>query len=349
MLKEQRRLVLAKKDFGAWVESLQRKAAVFAPQRTDSGEHLVLPLAKAENLIFDYVNSVEPLKAFFFPQLEPMFRYRQSNGRYDLEPTWDREQRVLLGVRSCDVFAVNVLDRVLLPEPEDSYYRAQREQTALVSVTCQRPGKNCFCICTDSGPFLTEGYDLQLTDLGDHFLVEVGSSKGEAVLEACEQWMRQAPREEERAREEAEKKARDAFQLTHCYIAAAMRKLTRDQVEKETWQALTPLCVECGGCTYSCPVCYCFSVVDLPEEGGGVRVRYWDHCLLAGYAREASGHNPREERGERLHHRLFHKLSRQYFLKQNGLGCVGCGRCVATCPTGTNMPMLVEAVRRGVR
>ncbi len=348
VLKDQRRMVLSKRDFARWVECVQRKAPVFAPQRTPSGEHLVLPLAEPADLMFDYVNSVEPLKAFFFPQVEPMFRYRRENGRYHLEAAWEREQRVLVGVRSCDVSALKMLDAALLPPPEDSYYRAQREQTTIVSLACLRGGKNCFCICTDSGPFLTEGYDVQLADLGDRYLVEVGSEKGEALVQGCDEWLKQATREDVKARVEAEAKARDAFQLTHCYMAAAMRRLTRNEVEPEVWRELGPLCVECGGCTYACPCCYCFNVVDLPEESGGTRLRFWDHCILAGYAREASGHNPREERGERLRHRLFHKISRQYFVKLGALGCVGCGRCVAACPTGANMPMLVEAVRKGV-
>ncbi len=73
----------------------------------------------------------------------------------------------------------------------------------------------------------------------------------------------------------------------------------------------------------------------------------WDSCQYAAFTLEASGHNPRAQRKERMKRRFFHKVSAQYYVRDGMVGCVGCGRCIKVCLGTTNMPAVVAAIRKG--
>jgi heterodisulfide reductase subunit C len=58
----------------------------------------------------------------------------------------------------------------------------------------------------------------------------------------------------------------------------------------------------------------------------------------------AGEHNFRESRAERLKLRFTHKL--QAFVGQYGKpACVGCGRCIATCPVDIDIATVVKRLR----
>jgi formate hydrogenlyase subunit 6/NADH:ubiquinone oxidoreductase subunit I len=126
-----------------------------------------------------------------------------------------------------------------------------------------------------------------------------------------------------------------------------MRRISTGRVTQALWDALGDWCLECGGCNFICPTCYCFSVKDRRADGSWLRCRTWDSCQYAAFTLEASGHNPRKQQGDRVRRRFFHKVSAQYFQRDGEVGCVGCGRCITVCLGTTDMPAVVEAIRKG--
>ena len=48
--------------------------------------------------------------------------------------------------------------------------------------------------------------------------------------------------------------------------------------EHPVWKEMTDKCVGCGGCTFVCPTCHCFDIVDEPYGNQGKRVKNWDGC-----------------------------------------------------------------------
>ena len=99
------------------------------------------------------------------------------------------------------------------------------------------------------------------------------------------------------------------------------------------WEELGEKCLSCGACTIVCPTCPCFNVFDEInlKQTEGRRIRQWDSCMFREYSMVAGGHNFRESRAERLKLRFTHKL--QAFVGKFGEpACVGCGRCIDTCP-----------------
>jgi ferredoxin len=105
------------------------------------------------------------------------------------------------------------------------------------------------------------------------------------------------------------------------------------------WDKVSLSCLGCGVCTFLCPTCFCFDIVD--ETQRRERVRNWDSCMFRTYSLEASGHNPRPSRVERTRQRLSHKYV--YWLDQvNQIGCTGCGRCVRYCPVGLDIRSMLR-------
>ena len=93
----------------------------------------------------------------------------------------------LIGVRSCDLHAIAIHDRVLTGRLQaDAHYVARRDGAFIVSVSCTDPGGTCFCVSMGTGPRPEGGvaarFDLSLTELLDggvhRFVVEVGSERG---------------------------------------------------------------------------------------------------------------------------------------------------------------------------
>jgi len=134
---------------------------------------------------------------------------------------------------------------------------------------------------------------------------------------------------------------------TDSNLAAAIRRITADQVNSETWEAIGHDCYSCGGCSYLCPVCTCYDVVDVQyDDSSGARIRRTDSCRLAGFTREATGHIPRPTAASRARWYAYHKLSYDYHEQRDRYGCVGCGRCIITCLGNMGMPTVCKLIRQ---
>ena len=98
-----------------------------------------------------------------------------------------------------------------------------------------------------------------------------------------------------------------------------MRLISQGEVSDEAWEEVGRRCLECGGCSYVCPTCNCFTVTDRKvgeKEQEVERVRLWDSCALSGFTRMAGGHNPRKAVHDRRNRRYFRKLAHYYVQRQ---------------------------------
>jgi hypothetical protein len=89
----------------------------------------------------------------------------------------------LLGMRSCELRAMAIQDKVLTGGLyRDTFYAQRRKNALIVAVNCGAPGGTCFCASMQTGPRCATGYDLALTEILDganhRFLVEAGSASG---------------------------------------------------------------------------------------------------------------------------------------------------------------------------
>jgi Fe-S-cluster-containing hydrogenase component 2 len=337
------RYVLHKDHLKGFLRKVARQHRLVAPVRNAYGD-----------LLFEVVNSVDSVnldlteqaqdsaKSFLFPQQEAMFRYRCGpDGAYTFSSVHREKPTVYFGLRSCDISAILYMDMIFLRPPKDTHYLRRRNEAVLIGIGCSQPGDNCFCNVVRTGPFLKYGYDLQLTDLGDRYFVEVGHTKGEVLVRQWPQFFRQATEDAARLQYQAVLEARAGFKR-HVHVNTAFRRLAAGEVDESVWTDMALRCQGCGGRAYVCPICTCFTIVDKPiSEHEGERLRCWDACTHAGFTRMAGGNNPVDMRRDVLKRRFMHKL--YYDVMRYGRpSCVGCGRCVDICFGGIDIVKFID-------
>jgi ferredoxin len=201
-------------------------------------------------------------------------------------------------------------------------------------------------MCSDSGPAARDHFDLQLMDLGkDEFMAVAGSPAGEALFAAP--FYKKCTQAHIDRRAVILEETRTKLKEATTWFSNAVRQVTLGQVSEKTWQEIGNRCLECGGCTYVCPVCTCFTVTDREVEPNEVeRLRVWDACALSGFTRMAGGHNPRKAVHDRRNRRFFRKLHHYFVKRELSMACIGCGRCADVCHGDIGMPSVVEIIRR---
>ena len=107
--------------------------------------------------------------------------------------------------------------------------------------------------------------------------------------------------------------------------------MKEDKVKPSIWDDISLRCVVCSGCITLCPTCSCFSIADKVKDDSGVRLRYCDGCPYAGFSRMAGGATPFPLHKDHIRRFFEHKLNVD--VERYGRpSCVGCGRCINTCP-----------------
>jgi ferredoxin len=262
----------------------------------------------------------------------------------------------IIGIRACDLAALKLQDRIFLderfPSPD---YQARRRDLFVLAVNCGRAAPTCFCTSMGTGPVVTEGFDLALTELPDGFLLEVGSVRGSQVVTAAP-WVpcstravaeaQGIPRKAEREMEQR-KYAHDGVPRGRWLDTSGIHDLLLGNLEHPRWMQVAGCCLSCGNCTQVCPTCFCSTVEEVADLTGDHvgRDRFWASCFTAEHSYMNSG-TVRKANHARYRQWLTHKLAT--CIDQFGSsGCVGCGRCITWCPVGIDLTEEVAAIRGG--
>lgn len=335
-------LLLAKSDLAAVLGGLMADHRVVAPVERH-GALRFDALEDPDEAALRYRNTPSSPKSAFFPQVERMMRYARELDAYNAVDSVPRDTTptVLFGVRPCDARGLLLLDRIFAEGPYlDPYYRARREATVVVSLACDRPRPTCFCHAFDSGPYDAQGADVLMRDAGDAYLLEGATERGAALLAGLG-----LARADDAHRAEAERvRLASKERLTDSVRVAGVEAALRGLFSHPTlWQEVSVTCLACGTCTYVCPTCHCFNIDDRVFPDGGERVRAWDSCMYPTFTLHASGHNPRPDQAARWRQRTMHKF--EYLPRNVGMyGCVGCGRCIQSCPVRLDIRRVLDAV-----
>ena len=292
-------------------------------------------------VLSDALNTVRSPKDFFFPQTENLMDFKTEGKKIEIIDTREEcEDFVIFGVRACDVRSFEVLDRVFLAEPADSYYENRRKHGILVSLACNKPLETCFCGTFGIDAAAPEG-DIVCHKTADALYLDAKTEKGEALLKALEAVTEDAdaaPVEEQQAviRERLAK-----LPLADLSADAFGAGKTDDFFDAPEWAELSESCLGCGTCTFVCPTCQCYDIKDFNTGHGVKRFRCWDSCMYSDFTKMSAG-QPRLTQKERFRQRFMHKLV-YYPTNNDGLfSCVGCGRCVAKCPIHMNIVKVMK-------
>ena len=98
-------------------------------------------------------NTARSAKDLFFPQVENLAGFRREGKVIEIFETRDETKPfAVFGVRACDARSFELLDRVFLNEPVDTFYAARREAGTIITLACERPDETCFCSCFGIDP-----------------------------------------------------------------------------------------------------------------------------------------------------------------------------------------------------
>lgn len=292
--------------------------------------------ARTDRAAFGHSAGPQSWKQFLHPARQ---RVWSSDG--DTEPA--EAPYAFLGVRGCDLAAIGVLDRVLAGAAHpDASYTARRDGAFIIGVNCTEPGGLCFCSSMGTGPACGPGYDIVLTErvLTERaesdtvtYLAEAGSPAGADVLSALPH----------RAAEPAERRAAvaavvdAASAMGRAMPQGDLRQLLIDSRQSPHWDEVASRCLTCGNCTMVCPTCFCTSTSEVTDLTGEHAERWmeWASCFELDFTFVHEG-PVRKSGPSRYRHWLTHKLS-SWHDQFGSSGCVGCGRCIAWCPTGIDI------------
>jgi len=300
-----------------------------------------------DEAVFGFAAGPHAWKRFLAPPETRVWTARREDGRLRFEPGGEPPRRLaFLGVRPCDLAAIDVLDRVYLQGPYvDPGYRARRDEVGIVAVNCTAPGGTCFCASMGTGPRAGAGFDLALTEIvgdGRHeFLAEAGTARGEAWLDRVPS--REATDEDRALAARALEAA--AGRMGRRLDTAGLADRLYDNLDHEAWDDVAVRCLTCGNCTLVCPTCFCTLVEDRTPLGDGTAERWkkWDSC----FSREHSyihGGFMRATGRSRYRQWLTHKLA-GWLDQFDTSGCVGCGRCITWCPAGIDITEEAARIR----
>ena len=330
-----------KRDIARLLSEWSREFTVFVPSREKGVAGWAEWDGKDTGFLSWYRNTVVPPKALFLPPLENIFSFQKARDGYELVlPLPVAKKWLVFGLRPCDAKALALLDLTFREGYGDPYYLNKREGGVLVGLGCNRPYDSCFCTSLNSGPADASNVDLMLTDIGDEFLVEAVTDKGEELLARISLAQVATSTDEVRAKE--------AKELAHSKVtrkidsAATSERLLASFEDEDFWEKVSAKCISCGICTFLCPTCYCFNISDELLKSRGERFRSWDSCAFPLYTKMPM-ENPRREKWRRLRQKVCHKY--EFYPATFGvIACTGCGRCIRLCPVNWDITQVLASL-----
>ena len=295
-----------------------------------------------ESGYFDHVVGPHSLKPYLFPPRTTVLEVLRVRGSWEATvPDLPQPKRAVIGVRSCDLHALAIQDRIFLEGTYlDPEYAARRSGLFLVAVNCGRSASTCFCVSMNTGPTVTGGADLIVTELSDGFVIRIGTEQGLATLIGLD-W-RECDQSKLIEAHAVPKQA--AAQQTRRIDLATVHNTLMNNLDHPRWGEVANRCLSCANCTMVCPTCFCSTVHEVTDLAGiqTTRERVWESCFNEEHSWTGSGavHPSTKTRYRQW---LTHKLAT--WIDQFGSsGCVGCGRCITWCPVGIDLTEEVAAL-----
>lgn len=325
-------------------------------QKIAESQELYLPIKNAGQTNFaawteeaevdlDTLKTVKSPKDAFFPQSENLYTVKQEGKKLRVEPEALKSQDfVVFGMKACDLKGVEVLERVFLAEPIDTFYAARRDHGTIVALACHEPEESCFCKvfgvdaaspAADVATWMIEGelYWKALTE------------KGEALTASVRELLADAAEEKVEEEKEAIHKIVEKLPYMNLSLEGWGGDVLTEKFDSPLWEELYKPCLACGTCTFVCPTCQCYDIKDYTTSNGVSRYRCWDSCMYSDFTMMAHGNN-RTSQMQRFRQRFMHKLV-YYPANNDGMfSCVGCGRCVEKCPAALNIVKVIKAFQK---
>ena len=305
---------------------------------------------REDEALFGYAVGPQSWKKYMHPAEVRLWSAERQGGTFRILNHEAKPERphALLGARACELAAIAVQDRVLLEDKyRDPIYDQRSRGAFVIAVQCTQAASTCFCASMGTGPQVSDGFDLVLTELlgskGHRFLVATGSDRGAEMLGELEA----VPATGEDRQEAGARVEAAARRQVRSIDTTDIKELLQDNFEHPRWDNVASRCLTCANCTMVCPTCFCTAVEDVTDITGehAERWRRWDSCFTQSFS-YIHGGSVRTSAKARYRQWMTHKLA-SWIDQFGSSGCVGCGRCITWCPVGIDITEEVRAIREG--
>lgn len=332
---------IAKENLRALFRTIVQKQELYLPIRTGNQVNFGVWNEDAD-VDLETLKTVKSPKDAFFPQSENLYTCVRDGKKLSVKPEQLKEQDfVVFGMKSCDVRGVEVLDKVFLAEPTDSFYAARRAHGTIVAMACREPEETCFCSvfgidCAEPSA------DVAVWMTEEMLYWKAMTEKGEALTEQVKELLTETTEENVEQQKHAIRQIVQKLPNAQLSLEGWNGDALQEKFDSPIWEDLYKPCLACGSCTFVCPTCQCYDIKDYDTGHGIQRYRCWDSCMYSDFTMMAHGNN-RTSQMQRFRQRFMHKLV--YFPANNDgmYSCVGCGRCVEKCPSSLNIVKVIKA------
>ncbi len=332
---------IAKENLASLFALIHETNELYLPVQVAGQTNFAAYTAEA-NVDLDTLKTVKSPKDVFFPQSETLYTCNKEDNKLKITPEALVDAPfVVFGMKACDIKGLEVLDRVFLSDPVDSFYAARREHGTIVALACHEPEESCFCKvfgvdCTEPAA------DVATWMIEGELYWKALTAKGEKLTEAVKSLLTETCEAKVEAEKSAVKEIVEKLPYSNLSLEGWNGDVLTEKFNDELWNELYKPCLACGTCTFVCPTCQCYDIKDYNTGNGVQRYRCWDSCMYSDFTMMAHGNN-RNSQMQRFRQRFMHKLV--YFPANNDgmYSCVGCGRCVDKCPASLNIVKVIKA------
>lgn len=388
--------LLAADGFEVIGPRLEQSAIVYAPLSsakdlpigwTDHqapGEYRLQP--RGDDAYFGFAVGPHSWKKFLFPPLLKLWRAHRVPESFEVmaeEP--DPPRRAFLGVRSCELHALAIQDRVFIDREgrfSDPFYAKARQRLFLIAVECEHPAGTCFCTSMGTGPevrperipLLASHHNTAASQAGplpstrvplplaaptataasnypacDLVLTELADAFVIAAASSAGQSvldrLQLGPASEQDRNEGQRRVETAARSMGRTVDVAGVRGLLHRNQEHPRWDEVAARCLACTNCTLVCPTCFCSATEDVTD------------LSLENAERVRRWDSCFSPDFARVHGGNFRPSIRgryrqwlthkfaSWFDQFDTSGCVGCGRCITWCPVGIDVTQEITAIR----
>ena len=335
---------IARGDIPKMLVGLTETMDVYAPVIKDKLLNFK-PFSEDAELDIDTLMTVTSPKDFFLPNIENLFSATRQGEKIDIEASVSADAPFLVfGARHCDVRAMEILDSVYLSEPVDRFYEARRDSGTILSLACNDPGQTCFCTAFDIDPASPKAdANMWAVDGQGQVYIEAATDKGESLIKLISEFLQKTDRGEVAAAQSAIREKLDNLPYSKLSLDGIKPERLLELFDSPVWDALHQTCLACGICTFICPTCQCYDIMDFDTGSEVLRYRCWDSCMYSDFTMKAHG-NIRNSQKERFRQRFMHKLVYHPDNHNGEVSCVGCGRCVNKCPASLNIIKVIKSL-----
>ena len=320
-----------------------KENAVYAPIKQDDNSSNYKKWSEGMEVCLTNLNTIKSPKDIFFPQTENLVAFKTGDKTVEVIENRDpSEPTVLFGVRGCDIKGFEILDKVFLAEPVDSFYAERRSKVVIIALACGEPEETCFCTTFGIDP-ANPVADATAWIADGELYIRANNEKGEKALALAMDVLVETDDAKVAAKQESINRILDKLPLKDICLDGFDEEHMMEKFNSPLWKELSSSCIGCGTCTFVCPTCQCYDIRDYDTGHGIQRYRCWDSCMYSDFTKMAHGNN-RNSQVERFRQRFMHKLV--YFPANNDgvYGCVGCGRCLQKCPVSMNIVKVIKAL-----